>query len=289
MVDNGRIRSKINHLANRRHGYVTRAQLLHLGMTDRMITRLLVKGDLIAVHAGVYAVGHVDRTPIALAHAAVLACGPEAVLSHDSAAALWELRRWPSRPEVTSPVKRTRPGLVTHRSTTLSRRDVTTNFGIQVTTVIRTIIDIEPRLTDPQLIRAIQDARHAHHLQPSKLDELLGRCRRARELIDPTQHPTRSSLEDDFMAFVKRYELPTPRINTRKSGTEVDAIFDTEQVIVELDSWEFHGDPIAFRRDKARDTARAADGLLPLRLTSDRFTAEGADELDRILSRRRRR
>jgi hypothetical protein len=227
-----------------------------------------------------------ERTPIALAHAAVLACGREAVLSHDSAAALWGLRRWPATPEVTSAHKRVRPGIDSHRSA-LRTADVTTNFGIRVTTVIRTIIDIEPRLTDPQLIRVIQDARHARHLRPTKLASSSVAARRARELIDPTHNPTRSSLEDDFLAFVKRYDLPTPQINVIVDGREVDALFEAERVIVELDSWTFHGDPVSFRHDKARDTARAADGLLPLRLTSDRFTAQGADELHRILSRRR--
>lgn len=204
---------------------MTRSQLLAVGMTDRMTTRQLAKGDLIAIHAGVYAVGHVERTPIALAHAAVLACGPEAVLSHDSAAALWGLRRWPSQPEVTAPTKRTRPGLVTHRSTTLVRQDFTTNYGIRLTTVIRTIIDITPRLTDRQLTRAVQQARHSHHLQPGKLNELLLRCPRARELIDPTQNPTRSALEDDFQAFAKRHGLPRPLINVKVNGKEVDALF----------------------------------------------------------------
>jgi hypothetical protein len=200
--------------------------------------------------------GHVDRTPIALAHAAVLACGPDAVLSHDSAAALWGLRRWPPIPEVTSSKKRVRPGIITRRTTTL-RRDVTTNFGIRVTTVIRTIIDIEPRLTDAQLIRAIQDARHARHLRPGTLAELLRRCRRGLELIDPTQNPTRSKHEDDFVAWAKRHGLPTPRINVKVNGQEVDALFPQERVIVELDSEEFHDDPISFRTDRQRDRRSA--------------------------------
>jgi very-short-patch-repair endonuclease len=287
VVDNGHIRSKINHLANRQHGYVTRAQLLALGMTDRMITRLLAKGDLNAIHAGVYAVGHVDRTPVALAHAAVLACGPAAVLSHDSAAALWGLRRWPSRPEVTTLAKRTRPGLVAHRSTTLSRRDTTVHFGIRVTTVIRTIIDIEPRMNDSQLIRAIQDARHAHHLQPSKLDELLQRSPRARDLIDPTQNPTRSKHEDDFVAWAKRHGLPTPRINVKVNGKEVDALFPQERVIVELDSVEFHDDPISFRSDRRRDRGSAAHGFLTVRLLKEDLTDEDAEELHQTLAQRR--
>jgi hypothetical protein len=187
---------------------------------------------------------------------------------------------------VTARQKRVRPGIVTYRRT-LSHDDVTTHHGIRVTGVVRTIIDIAPRLTDRQLARAINEPRHSGHLHPMALDELLRRCPRAQSLVDPTQNPTRSPLEDDFLAFTERYDLPTPRINTRKSGTEVDAVFETERVIVELDSWEFHGDPIAFHNDRVRDMDRADEDYLPLRMTADRLTSDQAEQLRRILSRRR--
>jgi hypothetical protein len=285
VVKSSRKAGNISELADRQHGYVARTQLLALGVSSSAIGR---RADFIASrHKGVYAVGHVDRTPIALAHAAVLACSDDAVLSHDSAAALWGLRRWPAQPEVSSPQKRVRPGINTYRTTTLRRGDVTVNHGIAVTTVIRTIIDIEPRLTDPQLIRAIQDARHAHHLQPSKLDEFLQRCPRARDLVDPTQNPTRSPLEDDFVAFAKRHGLPIPRINVRVNGQEVDALFPEERVIVELDSLEFHDDPISWRNDRRRDRASAAHGYLTVRLIKEDLTDEDAQELHQTLAQRR--
>jgi very-short-patch-repair endonuclease len=267
---------QISELSGRQHGYVARRQLLALGVSRSAIAR---RTDLIATgHKGVYAVGHVDRTPVAFAHA---------VLSHDSGAALWGLRRWPATPEVTVPERRSRPGIDAHRTTTLARRDVTTNFGIRVTTVIRTITDIEPRLTDPQLLRAIQDARHARHLQPSALDELLRRCRRARELIDPSQNPTRSQNEDDFVTWAKRHGLPTPQINVKVNGKEVDALFPEERVIVELDSVEFHDDPISFRSDRQRDRGSAARGYLTVRLLKEDLTDEDAEQLHQTLAQRR--
>lgn len=287
MGENRHTAAEISRLAVRQHGYVTRAQLLALGLREGAIRNRTRTGELIAVHAGVYAVGHLDRTPVALAHAAVLACGPEAVLSHDSAAALWGLRRWPRQPEVSAQETRRRPGIDSHRSTTLARQDVTVNYGIRVTTVIRTIIDIEPRLTDRQLTRAIQDTRHGHHLQPSKLDELLRRCPRARKLIDPTQNPTRSPLEDDFQAFAKRHGLPTPLINVKVNGKEVDALFPDERVIVELDSLQFHNDPISFRNDRRRDRDSAANGFLTVRLIKEDLTDEDAEELRQTLRQRR--
>jgi hypothetical protein len=275
---------KISELSGRQHGYVARRQLLALGVSSSAIAR---RTDLIpSDHKGVYAVGHVERTPIALAHAAVLACGPEAVLSHDSAAALWGLRRWPPPPEVISPHKRVRPGIDSHRSA-LRSRDITVNFGMRVTTVIRTIIDIEPRLTDPQLIRAIQDARVAHHLKASKLDGLLLRCRRARELIDPSQNPTRSKHEDDFVAWAERHGLPTPRINIKVNGKVLDALFPEERVIVELDSVEFHDNPISFRTDRRRDRGSAAHGFVTVRLLKEDLTDEDAELLHQTLAQRR--
>ena len=45
------------------------------------------------LHRGVYAVGHASLTSRSRYLAAVLACGPEALLSHRSAAWLWSLIR----------------------------------------------------------------------------------------------------------------------------------------------------------------------------------------------------
>jgi hypothetical protein len=84
-------------------------------MSARMISYWIARGELIAVHTGVYAVGYLRVEPVARAMAAVLACGESAVLSHDSAAALWGLRRWPDIPEVTTPDHVRRPNITTHR------------------------------------------------------------------------------------------------------------------------------------------------------------------------------
>ena len=50
------------------------------------------------------------------AYAAVLACGPDAVLSHGTAASLWGIdKRWRTPFEVTVPSARRRPGIRTHQ------------------------------------------------------------------------------------------------------------------------------------------------------------------------------
>jgi hypothetical protein len=155
---------QIAQLAGRQQGHLTRAQLLDLGLGASTIAQWVRDGKLIRVYAGVYAVGYRRLEPVALAKAAVLAAGDGAVLSHDSAAALWDLRRWPRTPEVTAPGCVRRKGIKAHRSTTLIRVEITTEYGIRTTTVARTLRDIRPRLTAKQLARLVNQARLAHRL-----------------------------------------------------------------------------------------------------------------------------
>src|SRR5215207_10956806 len=83
----------IGALAERQHGLVSRAQLLELGLGRRAIEHRLELGRLEPVHRGVYTIGHRLLSRDGRWMAAVLACGPGAVLSHHSAAALWGLRQ----------------------------------------------------------------------------------------------------------------------------------------------------------------------------------------------------
>ena len=164
-------------LALKQHGYVTRLQLLALGMGPGGIKYRIKTGGLIPVYAGVYAVGHIPVAPEARAHAAVLACGDGAVLSHGSAAALWKyVKRWTPPYEVIATWDRRREGIKAHRSTMLTRRDVTRQLGVPVTSPARTVFDMAPRFsTDPAFRRFVNDARLTYTLHLSDLAELLDR------------------------------------------------------------------------------------------------------------------
>jgi Transcriptional regulator, AbiEi antitoxin len=78
----------IAELARRQHGVVARRQLVREGLSEAAIGRRLEAGRLHQLHRGVYLVGHPVPAQYALETAALLACGPRAVLSHRSAAAL---------------------------------------------------------------------------------------------------------------------------------------------------------------------------------------------------------
>src|SRR5919109_2444050 len=105
-------------MAGSQYGVVARRQLVELGLSHRAIDRRLAAGRLHPLHRAVYAVGHsvVERRGWWLA--AVLACGPDAVLSHRSAAALWRIRPTErARVDVTVPrALASRRGIQVHRT-----------------------------------------------------------------------------------------------------------------------------------------------------------------------------
>jgi len=140
------------------HGITTREHLLNAGLSQETIKRWLRNGRLIAIHRGVYAVGHLPPSPHAKAMAAVLACGPTAVLSHRSAAHLWGLISYHGPIEVTVANTRRRPGVIVHRNR-LTEADVTRHWDIPVTTAARTLTDLARVLTPDALTRAVNDAR----------------------------------------------------------------------------------------------------------------------------------
>ena len=80
-------------MAGRQWGVVSRRQLSALGVSRDTADHWLRAGRLHRVHQGVYALGHAALRPEGQRLAAVLACGPGAVLSHRSAAAHWGLLR----------------------------------------------------------------------------------------------------------------------------------------------------------------------------------------------------
>jgi hypothetical protein len=267
----------IARLAADQWGHITRAQLLALGVHPSTICSWIERGRLVRVHQGVYAVGYRRVEPVALAMAAVLAAGPGAILSHDSALALWGLRRWPRDPEVTATRCVRRAGIVAHRSTTLTSADKTIQLGVPVTRAARAIDDIRSRLTERQHVRLINDARLRRIISSDDAHELLGHDR----------NPTRSGGEDDLQRWIERHGLPQPATNSWVNGHEVDALWPVERVIVELDHPATHSDPATFRSDRRRDRVNRELGYQTIRLTHEDLVAMEAELLMRLLSERR--
>lgn len=296
--DKPNIEVKIAQLAGRQQRNVTREQLLALGMAGSSIDWRLKLGRLYRVHPGVYAVGAPPITPLERAMAAVLACGPHAVLSHGSALTLWGIwKRWDMPLHITIAGDRRPKGIRVHRVRRLDRRDVTRHHGIPVTTLARTLLDMAPTMRDKSLTRAMNTGWQNSHVRPSALHDVVkrhprhpGRSKLMAELGAAGERPTRSGFEDDFPSFCKRYGLPTPQMNTTVCGYEVDALFEAEKLIVELDGWPFHWSRTSFEDDRRRDADTLAAGYATLRITRERFEQDPDGEaarLHEILARRR--
>jgi very-short-patch-repair endonuclease len=249
---------------------LTRSQLLRAGLAENTIDRAIKAGQLIRVHQGVYALGHLPPSPHAKTMAAVLACGDKAVLSHRSAAGLWGLIRYHGPIEITAPTKRTRPGVIVHRHR-LAETDVTQHWGIPVTTAARTLADLAHVLTPAALTRAVNDARLRSVLN---LDDLPPRLR-----ADQSPRPTRSALEDAFLSFVRRYRLPTPEVNTVVAGYEVDMLWRAQRLVAELDG---HQHEAQFETDREKDADLLAAGHRVIRVTYERLTERPAAEAKRF-------
>jgi hypothetical protein len=278
----------LSRIVERQLGHITRAQLLDAGWSTGAIKSHVRRGLLIPVHAGVYAVGHVPRHAHARSMAAVLAGGDGAALSHHAAAALWDVMDWPATLEIVAPHQHRRPGLRCHRSATLTRRDIRRRHGLPVTSPARTILDLQPRLTsDLHLQRLINDLRVARHLNQTVLKDLCARSPRINGLLGDSERPTRSILEDRFKAFLEHHHLPLPEFNVTVDGRELDALYREQRLIIELDSWGYHGDRQAFRRDRRKDGRALADGLRTLRIATDQLDDETADALRRALDQYR--
>lgn len=276
-------------LAERQHGVVSRRQLLELGWHPEAIKHRVARGRLHIVRRGVYAVGRPNLTSHGRWMAAVLLCGPGAVLSHRDAAGLWGMRQsgaasgQPGRIEISVPAYR-RPGgagIRVHRVRHLPARDRAQRDGIPVTAPVRTLIDLAVRLDPRELEAAVNQADKLGLLTPVSLRREIGRraghrgVRILRALLDGrTFTLTDSELERRFLRLVGRAGLSRPLTHQRVNGFKVDFHWPELGLVVETDGLRYHRTPAQQAKDRVRDQAHASAGLIPLRFTHAQVTFE---------------
>lgn len=220
-------------LAGRQHGVVSVRQLTsRLGYSEAAVSRAVAAGRLHRLHRGVYAVGHPNVSLHGRCLAAVLTCGPDALLSHRSAAWLWGLSRGGPAPfAVTSPVpRRPRPPIELHHSRVLAPEDRALVEGVPVTALPRTLLDNAASASPGQLARMVERSEELGLFDLGPLDSLFARaaghpgCGRLRGAIEgyrPVSF-TRSRLEARFLELVLAAGLPQPHANFVVVGFELD-------------------------------------------------------------------
>ena len=223
--------------------------------------------------------------------AAVLACGPGAVLSHRDAAALHDLRPTArTKIDVTVPGRRrvNIPGIDVHTSRTLTTTDITTIDGIPCTSVARTIADLAAVVDRRAVERAIDRAESLEILDYRRLRAVIDRnlhTRGARVLNAiiaeyDADAPTESHLEEAFFALCREAGVPLPERQVYidpgdgEPMVRPDFVWRAQRLVVETDGGRVHRTRRAFESDRRKDQRLVLAGWRVLRITWRQITRE---------------
>jgi very-short-patch-repair endonuclease len=271
----------IASIAEDQHGNITRKQLLAAGLRGGAIDSRLASGRLHVVHRGVYALLPAKALPpLAPQMAAVLACGDGAILSHESAAAVWGLRPAlgaDAEIDVTVVGRNCgpKPGIRVHRLKVLEPIDSRRFQNIPITAPARTLLDIAGSLAFTDLERAVDEAIARELVSPSTVRAVLERYPRrsgSPELAELVSGPrrtalTRSDTEKRFKALIRKGGVPPPEFNVSFGRYTLDCLWRRERLVVELDGYQFHSTRSAFERDHERDLVLKGRDFEVLRFT----------------------
>lgn len=213
--------------------------------------------------------------------AAVLACGPGAVLSHFYAGRLWGLCGSRGEVEILRQSGGFRPrghrGIRLHQTRRLFSYEVTMERGIPTAVMERVLLDLAARTDMKRLERMFVQAYKRDDFSWQRLGRIItrrrgckgvGKLRRIALEVDPEALETKSPPEVDFLSLWRKIDLSTPSVNVLVGGHLVDFLWPEQKVIVETDSWRYHGDLLAFERDYQRDVELTAAGYNVHRTTA---------------------
>ena len=274
-----RLTDELRELARAQSGVLTRGQALSGGLTRTMIRIQLEQGRWQRLQTGVYAVYSGPPTRLTVLWGAVWRAGPDAVLSHLTAAELSGLTDRPSAlVHVAVPSDRyieRIPGIVVHRSGR-ARVAVHPVLAPPRTRLEETVLDLAgAAATLDDACGWITRALGRRLTTPAQLQEAMALRARLRWRRQLTQALTaewggvHSSLEYRYLKNVERPHLLPRGVRQARArqgpGTIYrDVLYDQYALAVELDGRVAHpGDQRWL--DIQRDNAAAAGGILTLR------------------------
>ena len=284
--------SALADLAKKQDGVVSIRQLRALGYSHRAVERATNASRLHRIHQGVYAVGHTGLSLRGACLAAVLACGPGALLSHWSAAWLWGLLRTRPVPvHVTTPIPRKLHVPVRrHHSRTLTDEDRAVADGIPVTSVARPALALAARNRHERLDRLLQRAEELNLFDLPAFESVLARnrghrgnkpLRRAIVLYKPPPF-TRSGFERRFLRLLAENGFERPATGFNVAGYELDVYWPELRFGVELDVFATHGTRRSFERDRERREDLKLAGVEMTQITDIRVDREPRAVMGRL-------
>lgn len=200
------------------------------------------------------------------------------VVSHRSAAIQWgwEVKTVPAKPDVTVRRRRTvsesrREGVAVHWAD-LVAQDITADGGR--TSCSRTLVDCLRSLPFDEALAIADSALRHESIGDGELVELAARvrgasaatCRRvAAEATGLAANPFESVLRAIALDVPGLHVVPQLMIRARNFSVQPDLVDESRRIVLEADSFAWHGDRQALRWDSRRYNNLVARGWLVLR------------------------
>jgi hypothetical protein len=286
-------------VAGRQRGAFTFAQALAAGYPRRTIKRRIDSGAWSRRFPGVYGFGGAERTHLGDIWSSVLAVGPAAVVTHETAALIHGAERLP-----TSPITLTvphggharLPGLVVHQVDDLVPSDICRRNGLMVSRAARVVVELGATQPVTVIGRVTDDLIRMNRTTCRDIGLVFARV--ARPGKPGMQHvarildergagyvPPGSELERSLLAALAAGGLAAPERQLRLPGHDgvrgirglVDCAYPDAQLLIEADGRRWHGRLEAARRDRERDAQAARVGWQTLRFVHEQIVGDPAE------------
>ena len=263
----------IDDYLRRQDGVLTLAQARRAGLSDSAIQRRVQSGRWRRCGPGVYFADDRPFTAAARFRAAVWSRGAHAVASGLSAA-WWHglMTTAPECIEVTVPRNshgRAAPGCRVRRRD-LHSADLVEHRNLRVTALPLTVLEAAtcrgggPAIMDRALQRrlGLADLQRAQRRNSGRRGSTA-----AGRMLAVAVDGARSEAERLFGALLRDAGITGWLTNQRVGPFEVDYLFPAARVVVEIDGFAFHSDPIDFQKDRQRQNYLILHGWTVLRFT----------------------
>lgn len=263
------IRMDMGDLMGRYGGFASRAALIQ-ATSRRDVDAALRSGAIVSATHGRYALPALEEAMISAVALNGVLCLTSAAQHHG-----WEVKSTPDEPHILVPKNRKvsaerRKGVVMHRGN-LTADDI--SGGIATSREL-TLLQCMRHLPHADELSVVDSAlRHGEmatlkrivaSVQGAGRQKVLTLAKQGRaEADNPFESSTRSiALSVPGLAVEPQVVISSPRVWARPDLVDVE-----RRIVVECESYEWHGDRKAFRRDCRRYTLLVADGWWVIRFT----------------------
>jgi very-short-patch-repair endonuclease len=288
--------ARLGLLAGRQAGAFSLSQLAELGFPRSTVVSRLRRDVWERRLPGVYAVPGVPRTREHELWVRVLAVGPAAVVTHESAALCAGAERLAEPPFTYTVPHRWHhaiPEAFVHQIDDLLPHHRTRWNGLPVSRPARAVVELAATQSAETIGRVLDDLLALRRTTTAQVARVFGEVARPgkpgiAKIADVlaersgTYVPPHSELERLLFAVLRAGGLPEPRRQVRLPGRGridgiADAGYDDAMLLLEADGRRWHDRVAAARRDRERDQQAARAGWLTLRFVHEQLTDEPAE------------